>query len=138
MGASIQWEPEGQPLKRKTLRAGAGRTELQAIGTMLRRENERSLYHRYPSDDNVHLMYEHPPTRGTTPIQILASIRCYRYQACETPDYNESEAEAFCQALEAMVASIASEDAEWGAPESIAGVWKNALDPQSAHVLYLS
>ena len=77
-------------------------TDRTEVGRMLLAENRRSIDYRYS---------EHEPVPDYTfrrvtgigeaiPIaQVAQSIFCFDYQACETPDWKESEAYAFCQAL---------------------------------------
>lgn len=33
------------------------------------------------------------------PVVVLKAVTCYEYQACETPEWEDSEAFAFCQSL---------------------------------------
>jgi hypothetical protein len=37
--------------------------------------------------------------RRLTPVEVLKAISCYEYQSCEHPEWEESEAKAFCEAL---------------------------------------
>ena len=99
-------------------------------GQMLWDENRKSVSHRYgtPIDGDlpgpVHetFVYSHIPT----PIewhpdvaQAFLSISCYTYQACETPEWEASDAYAFMEALrEGLPTLLPGYDcAEWGAPE---------------------
>lgn len=54
-----------------------------------------------------------------SPVQVLKSIACYSYQSCEHDEWEDSEAFAFCRALEKHAIAILPgyEEAEWGAPE---------------------
>lgn len=73
------------------------------VGAMLWAENARSVNHRY-SEDEWEEPYEHSHLQGRVdPVVVLAALVCYRYQSCETPDWPQSEAYAFCQALEASM-----------------------------------
>jgi hypothetical protein len=64
---------------------------------MLWAENARSVAYRYPLDDNSELNAEvagyrfkrYPPL---TPHAAAKIIAAYNYQACETPDYDETPA----------------------------------------------
>ena len=69
----------------------------EAFGRMLWAENARSVAYRYPLDDNSELNAEvagyrfkrYPPL---TPHAAAKIIAAYNYQACETPDYDETPA----------------------------------------------
>lgn len=39
------------------------------------------------------------PRRRFSPVEILKAIDCFDYQSCETGDWRETEAYAFCQSL---------------------------------------
>ncbi len=67
-------------------------------GAMLLAENRRSVDYRYDEHD-IEDLYTHGPSRPRGPVEILKAIDCYAYQACETPDWEHSEAHHFCQAL---------------------------------------
>ena len=83
-----------------------------AAGVMLWMENFRSVHYRYPEDAGDSLPgpnsfnpvevdgYRFEPLRDTlTPVECLMAISGYEYQSCERPDWRQSEAYAFCQAL---------------------------------------
>jgi hypothetical protein len=69
----------------------------EAFGRMLWAENARSVAYRYPRDDHGELNAEvagyrfkrYPPL---TPHAAAKIIAAYNYQACETPDYDETPA----------------------------------------------
>lgn len=71
----------------------------ETVGQVLLDENVRSVNHRY-NEDEMHV-YEHatPADNRWTPVEILSAINCYAYQACETPEWNTSEANAIIEAL---------------------------------------
>jgi hypothetical protein len=85
---------------------------ISAVGRMLIAENVASVSYRYgekdlaelpgPNDQTgLHGDYRFREFAGyPDPIVILKAVACYRYQSCETPDWEESEAFAFCDALE--------------------------------------
>lgn len=56
--------------------------------------------------------------RPFDPVQVLKACQCYAYQTCEHPDWKESEANAFIDALEQFYISRLPgyESAKWGAP----------------------
>lgn len=71
----------------------------ETVGQILLDENVRSVNHRYDEDEGY--VYDHaaPADRRWTPVEILKAIDCYEYQACETPEWNTSEAHAIITAL---------------------------------------
>jgi hypothetical protein len=79
----------------------------QRIGQMLWSENARSVRARYQDADASGMISELPDCwrwgspfgRTPTPVETLKLIACYRYQACETGDFESTEAAAFCDAL---------------------------------------
>lgn len=75
------------------------RDNAETIGQILLDENVRSVNHRY-EEDELHV-YSHaaPSDKRWTPLEILSAITCYEYQACETPEWSNSEAYAICSAL---------------------------------------
>jgi hypothetical protein len=80
-----------------------------AVGAMLIAENRRSVGYRYSTerelpgpidtskldDYTYHHLIGYPD-----PLIVLKAVACYRYQSCETPDWEDSDAFAFCTALE--------------------------------------
>lgn len=99
-----------------------------AVGNMLWQENLRSVRHRYPNEPDSELpgpcdetfVYDHSAWTETLiePVQVLKAIACLRYQACEHPEWEASEAFAFLRSLEqAAIACLPGyERAAWGAP----------------------
>lgn len=86
------------------------------VGQMLLDECIRSVGYRYQNDSittlpgrsdaeyillfKFKLSYDLLP-----PVVILKLISCYEYQSCETDDWKDSEAYAFCQALRSATIS---------------------------------
>jgi len=81
-----------------------------AVGQMLLDENVKSVCYRYPDDsitslpgrtDAEYLMpfKAYPTVNRPTATDALSMIGCYEYQSCEHPEWPESEAKAFCDAL---------------------------------------
>lgn len=78
-------------------------------GEMLITENVASVRYRYddagedlPGPTNHYWMrgYEYTHhNRRLTAVEGLAALNGYEYQACERPDWETSEAHAFCEAL---------------------------------------
>jgi hypothetical protein len=70
-------------------------------GALLVAENKASVNHRY-ADDELEEPYEFTQYAGTfDPVAVLAALNCYTYQSCEHDGWNDSEANAFCEALQA-------------------------------------
>jgi len=72
-----------------------------AVGALLRAQNIRSVNFRYNEDEpEAEAYYQFAELPGTVvPIVVFQAIDCYEYQSCETPDWESSEACAFCDAL---------------------------------------
>lgn len=69
------------------------------IGAMLLAENQRSVNFRYDEDELEPIYIHGADARAYSPVEILAAITSYEYQACEHPGWEESEAQRFCLAL---------------------------------------
>lgn len=99
------WGPEAIRLyserRRELTTETAGR-----VGAMLWAENRRSVDHRY-DEEEIEPVYEAPNSRqlarvgAVDPLVILRALSCYEYQSCEHPEWESSEAHAFCDALRA-------------------------------------
>jgi hypothetical protein len=104
------------------------------VANMLWRENIKSVSHRYPHESSetlpgpineqfvieptdIHCMWE-----TFDPVQVLKALACYEYQSCEHPEWEDSEAFAFCKSLEKSAICVLPgyEEAEWGAPKTAA------------------
>jgi len=72
------------------------------VGAMLVAENRRSVNYRY-SERKKPEVYTHRSSSARTPVEILKAISCYEYQSCETPDWKQSEAAAFCEMLRVLM-----------------------------------
>lgn len=91
------------------------RENAEHVGAMLTAENRRSVDHRY-DEEELEDWYEFLAyDRRIDPVQVLKAIACYRYQSCEHPEWQDSEANAFCNALEhAAINALPGYDAaEW-------------------------
>lgn len=134
-GCKLSWYHDGE-------RHELTRVNADQVGSMLLGENIRSVGFRYsdsPVDDlpgryvtaelpgfDVEIRapeYLAPFTYKHTlkddhrkPVEILKAIDCFEYQACETDDWRDSEAYAFCQALRSrMIDALPGyDDAPWG------------------------
>lgn len=83
----------------------------QEVGEMLLRENERSVCYRYP--DCVSNPENMPGRIGETvenyrfslfpceltAVELIKLCGCYEYQACETNDWEDSQAHALIQSM---------------------------------------
>lgn len=108
------------------------------IGQKLVDENYRSYNHRYREDNEPHTFRSSPCSKQYTLVGLIKACHCYRYQSCEHPDWNESEAYAIVSALlaravrrldgyeEAETWPIHDEQAPESAPLEIAASWPTA------------
>jgi hypothetical protein len=95
----------------------AGTTDPQELGQILWDENARSVNHRYKETESAPPFTYRRKCYNTDPLQVLASIRCYNYQTCETPDYDETKAGKLIHRLQSAIISRMIQGKEWGAPE---------------------
>lgn len=109
------WGPEAVRLTRERTheltRESAGR-----VGAMLLAENRASVDHRYAEEEwEQPYEFEAVPGDAIDPVVVLSLIRCYEYQSCEHPEWEASEAHAFCEALtvHAIAALPGYGDAPW-------------------------
>jgi hypothetical protein len=97
-----------------------------ALMLMLATECVASVKHRYQEDDEAlpgptdrywlrPIRYQRPTSHART-VEALKIIDCYASQSCEHPEWEASEARAFCRALrESLISSIPGWDqAPWG------------------------
>lgn len=130
--AGEPWGPEASQEYEQRRRELTEETAGQ-VGAMLLAENRRSvdhryaeeeieepyLYHRYPRNvSRAELRAQHEAgtlPRPLAPVDILKMIECYEYQSCEHPEWETSEAHAFCQALRMdQISKLEGyEDAPW-------------------------
>ena len=71
----------------------------------------RTTPERYPVLDN----YQHRMTLNINPLWVLSAIRCYTYQSCEDPEWEDSPSKAFCDDLQnAAIGKLPGmDDAPW-------------------------
>ena len=69
-----------------------------AIGQKLLNQNYRSVNYRYQEDTSPQ-MFRLCMVKDRSPVELIAACDCYIYQACETPDWAETEAFAIVEAL---------------------------------------
>ncbi len=94
----------------------------ERVGQMLLTENINSYNYRYRENGDGGLQFNKADIGNMFDFdaaQVFKAIKCYEYQSCEHPEWEQSEAWRFCQALKnATIYKIAGyEDAEWGAPK---------------------
>lgn len=82
--------------------------QADGIGLLLADQNARSVRYRYADLDAAQIIPDwfgfgrykwQRPVYRLTALEALSAINCYEYQACETPDYDGTEAKLFCEAL---------------------------------------
>lgn len=83
---------------------GGDSVEAARVANVLAKENARSVDHRYPDGANGPAAYDAFEPRDMVrvtcdPAQVVRACDCYRYQACETDDYESTEAAAFVRAV---------------------------------------
>lgn len=92
------------------------------VGSILKTANYESVNYRYqeqtPCEPYKYNGNGIAPYLGGVVIpwgQVLQSVRCYEYQSCEHPEWEQSLAKAICRAITHKVCQrIASEaDSEW-------------------------
>lgn len=96
------WGPDMHAVIKETHRE-LTRETAGAVGAMLLAQNRRSVDFRYNESDIEEPYLHAVSTTPREPVEILKAIDCYEYQSCETPDWEDSEAARFCQALRALL-----------------------------------
>ena len=69
-----------------------GARNFQDIVDILINENYRSVNYRYREQEEPHKVTYTPIPMKYSKVDILKACDCYDYQACETPDYEQSQA----------------------------------------------
>ena len=94
--------------------------EQVALANMLHRENALSVNYRYASHpaEMPHL-FKWPDINQAplmTPVQAIKAAQCLRYQSCEHPGWDDSEASRFCErVISAAISMLPGYDAApWG------------------------
>jgi hypothetical protein len=77
------------------------RDNISNVGRMLLLANARSVAFRYDEPFDLPL-YDYTTSKGDEidAVQTIKAVACFRYQSCERPEWERSEAAAFCDALE--------------------------------------
>lgn len=71
----------------------------EKVGQKLVDENVRSTNYCYQEDRLPYQFHHDPFIPEYTPVEIIKACNCYSYQACETPDWEKTEAHAIMTAL---------------------------------------
>lgn len=69
-----------------------------ATGQILMDENYKSVNHRYGKDEKPP-KYEYSVPDECSSVQIIKACHCYDYQACETDEYEGSEAQKIIKGI---------------------------------------
>ena len=92
------------------------------LANVLLAENYRSLAAKYDDDDKPHAVIV---TTGevmrmaTVPaVKIFLPLQCFEYQACESEDWEQTDAYKLCDAIRRIAMKRLPEygDGNWGAP----------------------
>ncbi len=75
------------------------RNDAKRISSVLYAENVRSVNSRYKQCDAAHGFVYKPNLIDLTPVQVLKALDGYSYQACETADWEQSEAFAIVEGI---------------------------------------
>lgn len=95
----------------------------QETGEILHAQNAASVNCRYnnPGDMGTDAVYTfRPVSLHLTPALVLAQCRHYAYQACETPDYQETLAALIIETIEAEAIRELTDGQPWGIEEELA------------------
>lgn len=99
----------------------SGKGQLDVLANKLRAANYASCNARYRDEygeapQTGFQFYPNPLEREYDPVTVLKLCACFDYQACEVPDYEESEAAKIINAIrfEAIRALPGYEAAPWG------------------------
>jgi hypothetical protein len=93
-------------------------------GQLLTDENARSVAYRYDDEDRTpeipysytYLDLDRAAVGIPVPVLVLGSVRCLRYQSCETPDYATTRAAILLDRIEAEACRrlIDTHESPWG------------------------
>lgn len=91
----------GNPTAWNQIDGPAGCDTRDDIGQMLLDENAASVNYLYNTDDQAETYtYHQPQHTGWSTAELLSALRGFEYQSCEHPDWEASQARAFCDALQ--------------------------------------
>lgn len=112
------WGPRSIQLANERRRELTGETA-ERVGQMLWAENQHSVNHRYDEEEWEEVYtFDHRMAAWSVPIdpiKVIGAIACYRYQTCEHPEWERSEASQYVDALErACIRALPGyDDAPW-------------------------
>lgn len=102
----LTWYHEGEHHKLED-------SSIDEVGQMLLDECIKSVGYRYQDsevtdlpgrvDASYVIPFKHKLAYDTPPVVVFKQIHCYEYQSCEHPEWETSEAHAFCRALESRL-----------------------------------
>lgn len=86
------------------------------VGQVLWDECHRSVNYRYEEAEPTPAYRHRIPGAALSHVALIKAVHCYRYQSCEHPEWEQSEAAAIVEALEQhLVHRLPGyEDAPWG------------------------
>jgi hypothetical protein len=96
----------------------------QEAGQLLVNENYRSCNHRYRGErGEPHTYSWRPYPRPLTPVEAIKLCNHYDYQACETDDYEKTEAANLIRQIrdKAIHSLPGYDEAPWGLPDDQQG-----------------
>jgi hypothetical protein len=76
------------------------RNDAARVASVLFAENVRSVNSRYKEHDTAHGFKFKPVPNLLNPIDVIKACHGYSYQACETEDWEQSEAFAIIKGIE--------------------------------------
>ncbi len=117
-----------------------------AAGQLLWDENARSVNARYNETDSApsyswtSLCLDRAAVAMPVAVLVLGSVRCLRYQSCETEDYATTRAARFLDRIEAEACRrlINTHDAPWGFTRDWMTEKTNAIKAKIATSLHAS
>lgn len=108
----------------ETMQQYNARTNPQMVGQILLNQNYKSVNYRYNEDAKprkftmTYRVDEKGYRDDYTLAEIYGSIRCYTYQACENPEWHDSEIDYTLRALKddlaEKMAEKLGEEMPWG------------------------
>lgn len=128
-----RFSPHGANRLTMEMRNGAANDgeAMAKLGNILQEENAQSILYRYPGDTEFAAYdsfepedFESMAWANIDPVQVLMSIACYQYQACEHPEWAGSKAKEYTDRLRILACQALPgyDDKEWGAPEPTPGM----------------
>ena len=95
--------------------------DLQIMKQILADQNYRSVNERYQETEPAPVMSAKVLFERVSPVQIIKACNCYDYQACETDDYQQTDANRICDAIRASAIDELPgyEEAQWEMNEPV-------------------